>query len=127
MAEKKRRPLSPHLEVHRFEYTMASSILHRITGAALSVAAILIVLWLGALSIGGGVFGFFQMLMGSWFGQFVLLGLIACVFYHLANGIRHMIWDLGYGFDLKVSHLSAYFVFGFTFVMFLITLYVLYF
>lgn len=114
MANKVQRPISPHLQVYRFQYTMATSILHRITGAALTGGALLLTWWLVALAIGGGAFETVQWFMGSIIGQLALFGFTVALYYHLANGIRHLIWDAGKGYELPFAEKSAYLVFFFT-------------
>lgn len=107
------RPLSPHLQVWRWHVTMLASILTRITGSALYGAAALIVLWLGALAFGPEAFATFVSLAGSPLGLVVWFGLTICLMYHLAAGVRHLIWDAGAGLSPKAadlaSHLSIWF------------------
>jgi len=97
------RPLSPHLQVYRFEWTMAYSIMHRITGCAVAVGTVLFVWWLMALASGPDAFATVQDIIGSWFGRLLLLGWTWALFYHFCNGIRHMAWDVGWGFELKTA------------------------
>ncbi|MEM6499518.1 MAG: succinate dehydrogenase, cytochrome b556 subunit [Pseudomonadota bacterium] len=97
------RPLSPHLQVYRWQWTMAYSILHRATGIALSVGTVILVWWLIALATGPEAFDFAQSILGSIIGQLALLGWTFSMFYHLGNGVRHLVWDSGYGFDLQVA------------------------
>lgn len=108
------RPMSPHLQVWRWHITMATSILHRATGVALYVAALIAAAW--ALSLAGGpdAYDLFLAVMGSWFGRLVMFGLSVSVFYHLGNGVRHLVWDFGHGLDLKSANASAITVFAFT-------------
>ncbi len=94
------RPLSPHLEVYRFQITMALSILHRITGVGLVGGAFLFTYWISSATYGPEAFDQAQDFLGSWFGRLVLLGMIFSFYYHLANGIRHMAWDAGWGFEM---------------------------
>lgn len=102
------RPLSPHLQVYRWQWTMAYSILHRATGIALSIGTILLVWWLIALASGPEAFATIQAILGSWVGRLALFGWTFAMFYHLANGIRHLVWDAGYGFDLAVAAKSGH-------------------
>jgi succinate dehydrogenase / fumarate reductase cytochrome b subunit len=88
------RPLSPHLSVYRFTLTMTMSIVHRATGIALYGGTLLLVLWLVAAAIGGGVFETVAWLFGSWFGQLVLFGYTWVLFHHMLGGVRHFVWDL---------------------------------
>ena len=106
--------MSPHLQVWRWHLTMATSILHRATGFALYFAALVGTAWALSLASGPEAYETFLAWMGSPLGLIVLLGLTASVFYHLANGIRHLIWDLGHGLDIKSANASGVFVFGFT-------------
>ena len=106
--------MSPHLSVWRWHVTMATSILHRATGVALYAGGLIAAAWAMSLAGGPESYGAFKALMGSPLGLLVMLGLTASVFYHLANGIRHLVWDLGHGLDIKSANASAMFVFGFT-------------
>ena len=106
------RPLSPHLQVYRFEWTMALSILHRITGVALAVGTLLLVWWLVAAASGPEAFATVQGFIGSILGRLLLFGWTLALFYHLCNGIRHLFWDAGYGFELDVAYRSGLAVLG---------------
>jgi len=101
------RPLSPHLQVWRWHLTMLTSILHRATGMALYVGAIIVAAW--ALSLGAGAEAYqgFVDLMASPLGRFVLVGLTLSLFYHLANGLRHLFWDAGKGLSVTTSNQSG--------------------
>jgi len=101
------RPLSPHLQIYSWKFTMLLSILHRATGIALAVGALLLVYWLSAAASGAGAFADAQAIIGSWFGLLVLFGFSYALFFHLCNGIRHLFWDAGYGFDLGTAWASA--------------------
>lgn len=96
------RPLSPHLQVYKPQITSTLSILHRLTGVALSLGTILLIYWLSAAAYGPGAFERAQELMGSWFGRLVLFGMTFALFFHLCSGIRHLFWDIGIGFELPV-------------------------
>ena len=82
---------------------MALSILHRITGVALAVGSLLLVWWLMALAIGPDYFAMAHGVMGSWVGRLLLLGWTWALFYHFCNGIRHLCWDAGWGFDIDTA------------------------
>ena len=97
------RPLSPHLQVYRWQITMVLSISHRATGLALSVGTLLLAWWLVALATGPQAFAVAQGFLGSWLGKLLLLGWTFSLFFHLANGIRHLFWDAGYGFENKTT------------------------
>lgn len=94
------RPLSPHLQIYRPQVTSVLSITHRLTGVVLAFAALLLTYWLASAAYGPESFARAQAVMESWFGRLVLFGFTFSLFYHLCNGIRHLGWDLGWGFEL---------------------------
>ncbi|HYC13426.1 MAG TPA: succinate dehydrogenase, cytochrome b556 subunit [Stellaceae bacterium] len=102
------RPLSPHLQIYRWQLTSVLSILHRMTGVALSVGTLLLAWWLVALASGEESYNAAQGFIGSFLGKLLLLGWSFAVFYHLANGIRHLFWDAGYGFEIKTTYASGW-------------------
>ena len=102
------RPLSPHLQIYKPQLTSVLSILHRITGVALALGTILLVYWLIAVASGPVSFSMAQGLVGAWYGRLLLLGWTFALFFHLVNGIRHLCWDAGYGFDLKTVYASGW-------------------
>jgi succinate dehydrogenase / fumarate reductase, cytochrome b subunit len=91
------RPLSPHLQIYKPTLTMMMSIAHRITGAGLYFAMLLLVWWLMAVASGPGAYARVQWFMGSWIGRLVLFGCTWALMHHMLGGIRHLIWDIGYG------------------------------
>lgn len=97
---RRERPLSPHLQVYRPQITSVLSITHRMTGIALAGGILILTYWLTAATYGAGAFATAQAVIGSWVGQVVLWGLLFSLYYHLGNGIRHLMWDAGAGFDL---------------------------
>ena len=101
------RPLSPHLQVYRPQLTSMLSILHRITGVALAVGTLLLVYWLAAAAGGPESFASAQALVGSFIGRLFLFGWTFALFYHLCNGIRHLVWDMGLGFELETAYRSG--------------------
>jgi len=101
------RPTSPHVQIWRWHITMLGSILHRATGVALYGGALLLALWAASLAAGPGPFGGFKALLGSLPGKGVLFGLTLSIFYHLANGVRHLAWDTGKGFEPKVADMTG--------------------
>jgi len=101
------RPLSPHLQVYRWQWTMALSILHRITGVALAVGTLLLVWWLVAAASDPAYFAVVNGYVGHWLGRLLLFGWTFALFYHLANGIRHLLWDAGWGFELRTAHATG--------------------
>ena len=102
------RPISPHLQVYRPQLTSMLSILHRITGVALAIGTILLVYWLIAAASGPEAFASAEALIGSRLGRILLFGWIFALYFHLANGIRHLFWDAGFGFELKTVYASGW-------------------
>jgi succinate dehydrogenase / fumarate reductase cytochrome b subunit len=96
------RPLSPHLQIYNPQITSVLSILHRMMGVGLSFGSVFLIYWLSAAAYGPDAFARAQGFFGSWIGQLILLGLTFSLFYHLANGIRHLIWDVGLGFEMPM-------------------------
>ena len=105
-----KRPLSPHLQVWRWHVTMAGSILHRVTGVGLYGGAALLALWLWAASEGPSAYAPFGQLLATWYGQAALYLLVAALAYHLANGIRHLVLDVGLGMKPADADMSAWLV-----------------
>lgn len=101
------RPLSPHLQVYRPQLTSILSIIHRMTGVALAVGALLFTYWLTSAAYGPEAFARAQAFMGSWFGNLILFGWTFALFYHLCNGIRHMAWDVGFGYEISQVNRSG--------------------
>lgn len=95
------RPLSPHLQIYRFSLHMAMSISHRITGVALAVGTLLVLYWLAAAAHGPEAYETAAGFLGSWFGYLLIFGWSVALFYHLCNGIRHLIWDAGQLFEIE--------------------------
>jgi succinate dehydrogenase / fumarate reductase cytochrome b subunit len=102
------RPLSPHLQIYRWQLTSVLSILHRLSGIALGIGTILLVLWLVAAASGPQAYDSVQDFLGSWLGRLMLFGWSAALFYHLCNGVRHLAWDAGHGFELKTTYASGW-------------------
>ncbi len=102
------RPLSPHLQVYRPQLTSVLSITHRATGIGLSFGIILLITWIIAAAAGENYFIIVNSIVTSWFGKLVLLGFTWALFYHLCNGIRHLFWDAGFGFELSTVYKSGY-------------------
>jgi succinate dehydrogenase / fumarate reductase, cytochrome b subunit len=104
------RPLSPHLQIYKPQLTSLLSISHRVLGVALTAGAVFLVWWLVAAASGGEAFASAQRFFGSWLGLLLLAGWTFAFFFHLANGIRHLVWDTGHGFDLRTAYLSGWIV-----------------
>jgi succinate dehydrogenase / fumarate reductase cytochrome b subunit len=102
------RPLSPHLQIYRWQLTSVLSILHRITGVALAAGTLLLVYWIIATAAGTATFATAQAFIGSIVGRLLLFGWTVALFYHLANGIRHLLWDAGKGFELRTAYASGW-------------------
>ncbi|KFL37800.1 succinate dehydrogenase, cytochrome b556 subunit [Arenimonas donghaensis] len=102
------RPLSPHLQVYKPQITMVMSILHRITGVVLALGSLLLVAWLVAVAGGAAGFEHARSVLASVPGQIMLFGLSACLVYHFLNGIRHLAWDAGHGYDIPRLYASGY-------------------
>lgn len=106
------RPLSPHLQIYKRQLTSVMSILHRMTGIALSAGLFLLIYWLIAAASGPDAYAGAQAVLGGFPGQIVLLAFTISLFYHLFNGIRHLAWDAGKGLELRATYLSGYVVLG---------------
>ena len=104
------RPLSPHLQVYKPQITSFLSILHRLTGLFLSLGSVVIVAWLFSLAFAPKTYDCLVKIAHSIGGKAFLLGWAFCFFYHLSNGIRHLFWDMGRGFDMKNVRRSGWFV-----------------
>ena len=103
----KERPISPHLQVYKPQITSVLSIFHRITGVALTFGLILSVAWIFTLSLGEEYFEYFSLFIKSWFGLLILFGFTFALSYHFCNGIRHLFWDAGYGYEIETVHKSG--------------------
>lgn len=108
------RPLSPHLQVYRPQLTSVLSILHRASGIIFVMSAWVFAWWLWALASGEADYQIAHWFFASWAGKLLLFVWTLCAFYHLCNGIRHLIWDVGYGFELSVAYLSGKIMLGAT-------------
>lgn len=108
------RPLSPHLGVYRWQITMTLSILHRASGVALSVGSIVLAWWLTAAAVGGDYYEWVAGILGSPVGLVFLAGWSIAFFYHLGNGIRHLLWDAGIGLEIRQFYFSGWSVVAFT-------------
>ena len=107
MAVDDNRPLSPHLQVYRLPLTAVLSITHRLTGLAIVLGAMLLVFALFSVAAGPQAYATTYALADSWLGRVVLIAFTFALYFHLCNGIRHLIWDMGYGFDLDTADKSA--------------------
>ena len=108
MTAKIERPLSPHLQTYKWTLTMAMSIVHRATGVALYVGTILLAWWLMAAAAGPSAYATFQDFVGSFIGRIIVFGYTWALMHHMLSGIRHFVWDLGYGFKANEREALAW-------------------
>ena len=102
------RPLSPHLTVYKPQITSVLSIIHRITGAGLAVSTVLVVFWLASVSVGEVTFKGFNNFLNHPFGIIILVSSLWALWYHFCTGLRHLYWDMGYGYELKSVTISGW-------------------
>ena len=102
-----KNPLSPHLQIYRWHISSLLSITHRISGVINLLAIILIFFWLLFLSFGESNYESFLLIINSFFGKFILIGFTWSMTFHILSGIRHLVWDLGYGFEIKIANISG--------------------
>ena len=100
-------PTSPHLQIYRLPLTALLSITHRITGVILAFGCLLLVWILAAAADSAEAYQAIEPHLGSWYGQIFLLGFIFSLYLHFCNGVRHLFWDAGYGFELEVVDITA--------------------
>jgi succinate dehydrogenase / fumarate reductase cytochrome b subunit len=102
------RPLSPHLQVYKPQLTSFMSIVHRATGVVLALGGLVLALWLVAAAGSPNTYAIFRDAMGSLVGKVALFVFSACLVYHFLNGIRHLFWDAGHGYELPKAYASGY-------------------
>ena len=102
-----KNPLSPHLQIYRWHISSLVSITHRISGVINLLALILIFFWLLILSFGENNYELFLLVVNSFFGKFILIGFTWSMTFHVLSGVRHLVWDLGYGFEIKTAKISG--------------------
>ena len=102
-----KNPLSPHLQIYRWHISSLLSITHRISGIINLLALILIFFWLIFLSLGENNYQSFLLTINSFIGKFILIGFTWSMSFHLLSGIRHLVWDLGYGFEIKTANITG--------------------
>lgn len=110
--EPSKRPLSPHLQIYKPQITSILSISHRIAGVALAVGTLLLTWWIMAAATGPAAFQTVRAVIGSPIGYLLLFGWSFALFYHMANGVRHLMWDTGHGLDIKQAELAGKVVVG---------------
>ena len=102
-----KNPLSPHLQIYRWHISSLLSITHRISGVINLLALILIFFWLIFLSLVENNYQSFLLIINSFIGKFILIGFTWSMSFHLLSGIRHLVWDLGYGFEIKTANITG--------------------
>ena len=102
-----KHPTSPHLQIYRLPLTALLSITHRITGVLLALGCVLLIVILAAAADGASSYEAILPHLQSWYGQLFLAGLVFSLYLHFCNGVRHLIWDVGYGFELGFVDLTA--------------------
>jgi len=102
-----KNPLSPHLQIYRWHISSLLSITHRISGVINLLALILIFFWLIFLSLGENNYESFLLIINSFIGKFILIGFTWSMSFHLLSGIRHLVWDLGYGFEIRTANITG--------------------
>jgi succinate dehydrogenase / fumarate reductase cytochrome b subunit len=118
------RPLSPHLQVYKPQLTSVLSITHRGTGVFLSLGALVLTYWLVSLAVSEELFNSFHLHTSFWYGKLFLIGFVFSLYYHLANGIRHLFWDIGLGLEISTTYKSGYFTIFISVVLTLTTLFI---
>lgn len=106
------RPLSPHMQIYRWPVTMATSITHRFTGTALAAGTLLVAWWLIATASGDSAYAAFSAAARSPLGLLILFGFVWSLAYHLLNGVRHLAWDSGFGFDVRTAERTGVLVYA---------------
>ena len=102
-----KNPLSPHLQIYRWQISSLLSITHRISGVINLIALLFILFWLLVLSFGENYYESFLLIINSLFGKFILIGFTWSMIFHALSGIRHLVWDFGYGFEIKTANISG--------------------
>ena len=102
-----KNPVSPHLQIYRWHISSLLSITHRISGVINLLALILIFFWLLGLSFSESNYELFLLIINGFFGKFILIGFTWSMSFHILSGIRHLVWDLGYGFEIKTANISG--------------------
>ena len=109
-----KNPLSPHLQIYKWHISSLLSITHRVSGVINLIALILIFFWLLFLALGESNYELFLLAINSFFGKFILIGFTWSMSFHVLSGIRHLCWDLGYGFEIKTANITGIIVITFS-------------
>jgi succinate dehydrogenase / fumarate reductase cytochrome b subunit len=115
------RPLSPHLQIYKPQLTSVLSITHRGTGVFLTLGALFLSCWLMSIANGPECYTALQQHVLAWYGQILLYAWVFSLYYHLCNGIRHLAWDMGHGFEIKTTYLSGYIVVAASIILTIVT------
>lgn len=118
------RPLSPHMTIYRPQVTSVFSILHRITGVAMTLGAVLVVWWFLAAATSPEYFETVDGLMTSWIGGLILIGSVWALWFHFCNGIRHLVWDLGMGMEIDDVAQTAWLTLAVSIILTIITIFI---
>ena len=113
----KKNPLSPHLQIYKWQISSLLAITHRIVGVINIFAISLICLWVVSLLLGENSYELTKLFLQSFFGKFLILTLCWTFSFHILNEVRHLVWDYGYGFDLKIAKITGVLVFFGSFVL----------
>ena len=113
----KQNPLSPHLQIYKWQISSLLSITHRIVGVIYTFAISLICLWVMSLLLGENSYELTKLFLQSFFGKFLIIALCWTFSFHILNEIRHLAWDYGYGFDLKIAKITGVLVFFGSFIL----------
>lgn len=105
-----KRPLSPHLQIYKWQITSVMSILHRFAEIALSFGLLMFAWWIISMALGVEAFYTFQKFCSSWIGQLMLIGWSFAIFFHMFSNVRYLLWDLGYGFELRTVSITGWLV-----------------
>jgi succinate dehydrogenase cytochrome b subunit len=120
--ESVKRPLSPHLQVYKPQLTSILSITHRGTGVVLSLGSLLLTCWLVGLATSEQAFSNLQQHGSAWYGKIILIGFVFSLYFHLANGVRHLFWDAGMGLELSTTYKSGYATIVFSIILTAVTI-----
>ena len=115
--EKNKNPLSPHLQVYRWQISSLLSITHRIVGVLNFFIITLICIWALSLLLGQNSYEFIKFFLNTIFGKFMIISICWTFSFHILNEVRHLLWDLGYGFDLKIAKITGLLVFVGSFIL----------
>lgn len=107
MITQQSRPTSPHVQIYRLPLTALFSITHRMTGVALFFGALLLIWILTSVAAGAESYAALHTHLSAWYGQLILFGFTFALYFHLCHGVRHLLWDMGWGFDLEIADRNA--------------------